>query len=513
MALSIRIAAALFALGTLAAAAQAPVTIDARASATPFPHFWEEMFGSGRANLMLRSAYAQDLHEVKEITDLQYIRGHGILDDENGVYTEDEHGNPVYNFAYVDQAYDALLKQHVRPVVELSFMPKRLAFNPDSLHPFWYKPNVSPPQSWEKWDGLIHALAAHLIARFGADEVAQWYFEVWNEPNIDFWNGIPRDQSYFELYDHTARTLKAVSPALRVGGPATAAADWIPDFLGYVKAHGSPIDFVSSHGYADDTIENLFPAKQDIPVPRPPVTAPMDDRVSLAIHKVRAQIDAAGRHDLPLFWTEWNVQGQSQSRDTTFVGPGLANTIRETADGSVQMMSFWTFADVFEEGGPIAQPFSGQFGLIAEYGIRKPSFYVFSLLHKLGTERLGNSSPTVLVTRAQDGSLAVAAWNLVDPPPDGKPAPSAVSRTVTLTFRNVAPGASVTIERVDNEHGNVLPLYRQMGSPQYPTPAQVDQLNRATALPPPEQTHLNHGTLELTLEPNALALIRIATQK
>ena len=110
-------------------------------------------------------------------------------------------------------------------------MPKKLAFNPDALHPFWYKQNVSPPKSLEEWDALMTHFAQHLVDRYGINEVAQWYFEVWNEPNIDFWNGIPRKKCYFELYAHTARDLKAVSPRLRVGGPATAAAAWVDDFL------------------------------------------------------------------------------------------------------------------------------------------------------------------------------------------------------------------------------------------------------------------------------------------
>ena len=498
-------------LPVAAAPAQEHIAIDARAATTPFPHFWEQMFGSGRANLMLRESYREDLHAVKQVTDLQYVRGHGILDDDNGVYTEDEHGNPVYNFAYVDQIYDGLLKAHVRPVVELSFMPKKLAFNPDSLHPFWYKPNTSPPKSNERWDALITALSQHLVARYGIDEVAQWYFEVWNEPNIDFWGGIPRDRSYFDLYEHTARALKAVSPRLRVGGPATAASDWVDTFLAYTNQHHVPVDFVSSHGYADDTIENLFPANQKLPVPTPPDSTSMDDRVCLAIHKVRAQMKAAGHGDMPLFWTEWNVQGNSESRDTTFVGPGLAHTISQ-CDGQVQMMSFWTFSDVFEEGGPFAFPLQGNFGLRAEYGINKPSFYDFALLHKLGGQRLANKSEHAIVTRSADGSLIIAAWNLVDPAPNGQPEPALTAPSTTLTFAltGIAPNAAVTIERVDKEHGNVLPRYAAIGKPQYPTPAQVETLNQQTALPAPETTHLAGGQLQLTLEPNALALIHIA---
>jgi xylan 1,4-beta-xylosidase len=501
------------ALATAPLPAQERIAIDAHAPATPFPHFWEQMFGSGRANLALRENYRSDLAAVQQVTAMRYVRAHGILDDENGVYTEDEHGNPVYNFAYVDQIYDGLLKHGVRPVVEISFMPRKLAFNPDALHPFWYKPNVSPPKSMERWDDLITALAHNLVQRYGIDEVSQWYFEVWNEPNIDFWNGIPRDRSYFDLYDHTARDLKAVNPRLRVGGPATAAADWINDFLAYTKQHHTPLDFVSSHGYADDSIENLFPANQAIDVPRPPADTPEDDRVCLAIAKVRAQMKVAGHADTPLFWTEWNVQGQAESRDTTFVGAGLANTIRQ-CDGQVQMMSFWTFSDVFEEGGPISHPFQGNFGLRAEFGINKPSFYDFALLHHLGTERLANPSKDVLVTRNPDRSLVIAAWNLVDPAPNGQPASTlrAKPKSITLTFTGVAPNAPASIQRVDNEHGNVLPLYNRMGKPDYPTPAQVEALNNATALPAPETTYLSGSDLSVTLESNALVLIRIQSK-
>ena len=184
------------------------IVIDASGKAHPFPHYWEHMFGSGRAVLSLRDSYRQDLRDVKKITDVRYVRFHAILHDEMGVYDEDAQGQPIYNFSYVDQAYDGLLASGVRPFVELSFMPKKLAAS-QILHAFWYKPNVAPPKDYAKWDALITELAKHLIARYGIDEVSQWYFEVWNEPNLDFWGGDPKQPTYFELYDHTARALKA----------------------------------------------------------------------------------------------------------------------------------------------------------------------------------------------------------------------------------------------------------------------------------------------------------------
>jgi len=473
--------------------AQEQIQIDARAQATPFPHFWEEMFGSGRAILSLRESYREDIRAVKQVTNFRYVRFHAIFHDELGVYNENEHGDPVFNFSYVDQVYDGLLKNGVKPFIEISFMPKKLALNPDSLHPFWYKQNVSPPKSWERWDELVKRFAQHLVGRYGIDEVSTWYFEVWNEPNIDFWNGIPRQQSYFDLYAHTARDLKGISPRLRVGGPATAAAAWIGDFLKYTAKNKVPIDFVSTHSYADDTVQDLFGTNEDVS---------MDERVCRSAEKVKSEIKESATPDLLLIWSEWNVQGMMNARDTTFVGPALANTIRQ-CDGLVNILSFWTFSDVFEEGGPIAKPFEGMFGLRAKGGINKPSYYAFGLLHQLGDRRLANTSNHVIVSKSADTGLIIAVWNLVDPGQRGS------TQTLILYFVHLPLDSRVTIQRVDADHGNVLKQYDAMGKPLDPTPDQVEQLNRETALPAPEETKLQNGRLELALTPNSLALIKI----
>jgi xylan 1,4-beta-xylosidase len=243
-------------------------------------------------------------------------------------------------------------------------------------------------------------------------------------------------------------------------------------------------------------VEDLFGTKEEIP---------MDDRVCRAVAKVRGEIKASSMPNQPLFWTEWNVQGMKESRDTTFVGPALANTVQE-CDGLSEMMSFWTFSDVFEEGGPVPKPFVGMFGLRAKGGINKPSYYAWGLLHELGNNRIVNDAKDAIVTKTADGGLAIAVWNLVDPDQQG------ASRKVTLSFAHVAPNARATVERIDEEHGNVLKRYAAMGSPLDPTPAQVEQLNRETALPAPEEVKLNGSKLELSLTPNALVLVRVSAQ-
>ncbi len=225
--LILTLAVMLRAVMPLAAQAADTITIDATAPTRPFPHFWERMFGSGRAALSLRESYRDDLRAVRDISAVGYVRFHGIFLDELGFYGEGPKGEPSYNFSYIDQVYDGLLANGVRPFVELSFMPRQLAQR-DVRQSFWYRPIPSPPKSYKRWDALIDAFARHLVERYGIDEVSRWYFEVWNEPNLDFWAGEPKQSTYWTLYEHTARALKAVDTRLRVGGPATAQAAWVP---------------------------------------------------------------------------------------------------------------------------------------------------------------------------------------------------------------------------------------------------------------------------------------------
>ena len=182
-------------------------------------------------------------------------------------------------------------------------------------------------------------------------------------------------------------------------------------------------------------------------------------------------------------------------------GPAIANTVRE-CDGLVNIMSFWTFSDVFEEGGPIAKPFVDLYGLRAKGGINKPSFYAFELLHQLGDDRLANAANDVIVTQTAQQPRHRRMES-------GRSRSAGPVETMHLTFRNVPADARVTIQRMDSDHGNVLKEYAAMGEPLDPTPAQVEQLNRETALPAPEQTHLTAGSLDLHLTPNALALIKV----
>jgi len=473
------------------------ISIEARAAARPFPHFWEVMFGSGRANLSLRDSYRRDLDATRAITSVEYVRFHAILGDENGIYDEDAQGHPVYNFPYLDQIYDGLLERNIRPFVEVSFMPRKLASS-QTPHSFWYKPLVSPPNNYSHWDDLIAQFTRHLVARYGEPEVEQWYFEVWNEPNIDFWSGKPKESTYYELYDHTARAIKSVSPNLRVGGPATAQAAWVDRFIQHCVDNHSPVDFVSTHVYGNDSSEDVFGTHE---------TIPRRDMVGRAVKKVYDQVHRSTRPDLPIIWSEYNASYANEAAvtDAPFMGPWLANNIR-LCDGLTTAMSLWTFSDVFEEQGVVKQPFYGGYGLIAEDHIPKAAFNAFQLLHLLGNERIPVASINALATRDADGQLAIALWNYAAPEEAG------ATREMRLVIAGLTGPHRARIQIVDAQHGSPLAAWQTMGRPAFPTRHQIQTLRDAATLPDAVERDLAAGdpaTLSLTLQPHALALVRI----
>jgi xylan 1,4-beta-xylosidase len=469
------------------------LTIDAAAPRHPLPHFWEKMFGSGRAILSLRESYRSDLRSVKQITDFRYIRFHAIFHDEVGVYSEDDQGRPIYNFSYVDQIYDGLLANGVRPFVEVSFMPSKLAAA-NLLQAFWYRPNVSPPKDWNRWDDLVAAFTHHLVDRYGIDEVAQWYFEVWNEPNLDFWAGQPKQDTYWELYDHTAVAIKKVNPRLRVGGPATAQAAWVDALIRHCADKHIPLDYVSTHVYANDTAQDVFGSQENIP---------RDRMVCRAVDKVHNQIKTSSMPNLPLIWSEFNAsyKNEPEVTDAVYMGPWLADTIRQ-CDGLVDNLAYWSFSDVFEEQGVVKTPFYGGYGLIAADGIPKPAFNVFKLLHNLGEERVQLDSDFALLTRRKDGTLVLALWNYAAPGQTGS------QRTLTLTLKGTKASQAL-ISRVDGEHGDVHSAYEKMGAPRYPTQKQIQELRKSAELPAAEARPIKRGELSVILPAHGLAVIEL----
>ena len=196
------------------------IDVDAKRVKGPLNRAYRFCIGSDRAIIHLRPEHQRDLRFLRETCGFEYMRFHGLLNEEMRVVKAAPDGQITYDWTNIDRVYDFLVRDlKIRPIVELGFMPEPLASGKQTI--FWWKGNVTPPRSYEQWDALVEQLTRHLTQRYGQEEVRKWYFEVWNEPNLDgFWTG--GQAGYFKLYEASARAVKRVDPAYRVGGPATA---------------------------------------------------------------------------------------------------------------------------------------------------------------------------------------------------------------------------------------------------------------------------------------------------
>lgn len=464
-------------------------------------YVYNECIGAGRANEGLRADWQQQLRMLKKDVDFKYIRFHGLLHDDMRVYAEDKKtGEPIYNFQYIDRLYDFLLSIKVKPFVEFGFMPNDLAAGTKTI--FWWKANVSKPKSYEKWDTLITKLVQHWKERYGEAELRTWYFEVWNEPDLrGFFDGTQAD--YFELYNHTAKAVKSVSPAYRVGGPATSAVKWIGDFLTYSEANKLPVDFVTTHDYGTTSVlDEMGTKKQQLKTIR--------DTVALDVKRVRETINTSAYKNAELHFTEWNTSPSSRDpiHDTYQNAAYILHVLKKASKYS-NSMSYWTFTDIFEEAGPGQTPFHGGFGLINLQDIKKPSYWSYKFLEELGKIELKNADESSYVCKSADGVQALI-WDWTHPYQNSfnqdyfnKEQSAAVKETVKLKVANVQKGKyRLEVYKVGYQQNDPYTAYLKMGKPTQITKAQVDKFKSLSAGLPISKSVVNitNGTFEHELQ-------------
>ena len=451
----------------LADTGRVDIHVDATAVSGPLERPWRPIIGSEHLAMLLRgsgpggSDVGAELAEAFRIArnelGAQSVRAHGILHDTLGVYREVD-GRPAHDFGKVDVVLDRLLETGLRPIVELSFVPRDLASDPDKTV-FDYRGIISPPRDMARWEELCRDLTAHLAERYGTDEVSRWAFEVWNEPNIQvFWTGSEAD--YFDLYDATARAVKSVNGRFRVGGPATAAAGWIDDLLAHC-ADGVPLDFLSTHTYG---------------------APPLD---------LRPIAERFGRRDIPLWWTEWGVSPThgSEVNDSVWGAPLVCRGMRSAA-GRVESLAYWVASDHFVELGEAARLFHGGFGLLTIGNLRKPRFWAISILEQLGDQELsadlsGDGAGGLVeawASRDADGRVAIAIWNgTLDQSKTG--GDERLARDVTLVVDGL-PERRYTLRhrRLDFDHSNIQAVWTRLGGSDWPDEAGWARLRAADRL-------------------------------
>jgi xylan 1,4-beta-xylosidase len=488
------LALALTAAAQPAPAAERVITADVRHVRGPLNAMPRVCVGAGRAAEGLRADWQRQLAFVKSECGFTYLRMHGLLGDDMGVYREDAKGRPQYNWQYIDEVYDFLQRIHMKPFVELGFSPGALASGDKTI--FWWKGNVTQPKDPKKWEDLIRALVTHFKERYGEAEVRSWYFEVWNEPNLyGFFAGTQQD--YFELYAVTARAIKSVSPAFRVGGPATAGCAWVPEFIAYCATHRVPVDFVSTHDYGVDV------GHLDETGNAGTVLSHNPRSIYGNVLRVREQIAASPLPYLELHFTEWSSSYTPSDpvHDSYHSAAFILDKLKK-AGAAPNSMSYWVFSDIFEEAGPRFTPFHGGFGLLNVQDIRKPAFFAYQFLNRLGPTELASTDPASYVTTDRAGNLQVLFWDFTVTNPTSlnnqvffkRDLPAAPKAKARIHLTHVPPGRyAETTYQVGYRVNDAYAVYKDLGSPDQLTRAQVSQIQAASSGKPVERVWVTIG--------------------
>lgn len=507
---------AMLALQTAAPAAAEPkarrVEIDLGKTTGPIDRFFDISVGADYPGTTLRPANMAQLATTVDELGFRYIRLHDIFHDALGTVKRVD-GKTVYDWTKIDQLYDDLKARRIKPFIELGFTPASMKSSNQTI--FYWQGNTSHPKP-DEWQALIDAFVRHLLDRYGEQEVRSWFFEVWNEPNLDgFWERADQ-KAYFGLYLLTAKTIKAIDPQLRVGGPSTAGAAWVPEFLDHVHKSGGQVDFVTTHTYGVSGGFLDEEGKQDTKLDSSPGAIVSD------VRRVREQIAASPFPTLPLFITEWSTSYTPRDlvHDSYISAPYILAKLK-AVEGYAQGMSYWVYSDLFEEPGPPPTPFHGGFGLMNKDGIRKPAWFAYKYLAALKGQSVRVADPQSWVA-ADANEVAALVWDFQQPdqPVSNKPFYSRLvgnrpSAKVQLVFSGLKKGKyELRVYRTGYNANDSYSAYINMGSPEKLTDVQLAELQEKTRDLPERNAVLRVGTngkakLAIPMRSNDIVLTKL----
>lgn len=517
------------------------------------PPVWN-FFGYDEPNYTYAPNGKKLLGELAQLSPVApYVRVHNLLTNGDGsaslkwgstnVYTEDAAGKPVYDWTILDRIFDAFHSAGVRPLVEIGFMPKALSTHPEpyrhnfpqgSIYTGW----AYPPKDYQKWAEVVFQFVRHLRERYGDAEVKTWLWEVWNEPDIGYWQGTPEE--YFKLYDFTVDAALRAFPEARIGGPDSTgpaspkAAEFLRQFLEHC-AHqrnyangkiGSRLNFISFHPKGSPQWQS--------------------DHVQMGIARQLAAIEQGFKivasfpewRETPILLGESDPEGcaacsaKSNQQNSYRNGPLYAaytaevlnNILTLAAEQRINFLGAVTWAFEFED----QPPFEG-FRELATNGIDKPVLNAFRMFGLLGRDRVKAQSSgalrsnyvvqagvraepdiNVIATR-KDHEVEVLVWNYHD---DDLPASAASIEISVDGLRDEVPQGLVEHFRIDSDHSNAFSAWKKIGAPEAPAPAQHEQLESAgqlQLLTSPDWLHFEKGSarVQFTLPRQGLSLLRV----
>ena len=471
-----------------------------KGTTVPFRNGADYCIGTGRMGLALQREYYEQLRLVQDEIGFSYIRGHGLFCDDMGIYQfrkEWKTGKPIveYNFTYLDRVMDMYQELHIRPFLELGFMPKMMASGDQTI--FYWEGNVTPPKDYSAWIALVQNTLRHLMERYGRKEVITWPIEVWNEPNLtSFWKDADMKE-YLKLYKVTAQAVKAVDEGLKVGGPAICGVDdenWLKSFLTFVKKNNAPLDFITRHHYTS------YMPKWDGHYGYIDLHEP--EYAFGELERSREIVDSFPEFKgMEIHITEFNTSyiPECPLHDTNLNAAYVAHMLSRLGDKHASY-SYWTFGDVFEEDGIPFTPFSGGFGLVANGLIKKPTYWTFAFFKKLKGDCIHRSDEAVVVKKPGDVFRGIA-WNT-----DGYNTGEELDFTLEIPVKKGVPYC-LLVKTVDEECCNPLKVWHDLGEPANPSKEQIAVL-RESAKPLVTTTRLEEGTgvvtVSLHLKKNAV---------
>ncbi len=536
-------------------AQEVSIQVDLNKKIEPMKPIWA-WFGYDEPNY----TYMKDgVKLLTELSQLSYVpvqvRVHNLLTSGDGTaalkwgstnaYTEDKKGKPVYNWTIVDSIFDTFINRGMKPLVEIGFMPEALSSKPQPYRHYWtptskyneiYTGWTYPPKDYNKWRELVYQWVKHSIDRYGEKEVASWYWEVWNEPNIGYWSG--SFDEYCKLYDYAADGLKKALPTAKIGGPHSTdpSNDDANRFLRKFLTHcvrdtnyatgkiGSPLDYIGFHAKGSPrviegrvqmnigrqllNISKGFEAVASFPELRHlPIIIGESDPEGCAACSVEHHPQNAYRNGT--MYSSYTAASFARKYE-------LARTFSVNFEGAVS----WAFE--FED-----QPWFAGFRDLATNGIDKPVLNVFRMFGMMKGDlvevRSSDPLPATEMTRksvrgnadvnalaSTDGkSAAVMVWNYHD---EDLPA-GAASVDVQIAGISVDK-VLVSHYRIDDQNSNSYEVWKKMGSPQNPTQEQIAQLERSgqlELLASPVWTSVTDGSIRLdfSLPRQGVSLLKI----
>jgi xylan 1,4-beta-xylosidase len=534
------------------------VSVDASSSAGQLPHAWS-YFGYDEPNFTYSANGRKLLRELAGLSPVPvYIRTHNLFTSGDGkgslkwgstnVYSEGASGHPVYDWKVVDRIFDAYRDAGVRPLVELGFMPEAMTTGPPPYRHSFPRGSVYtgwsyPPKDYAKWAELVFRFAQHLRERYGDAAVKDWLWEVWNEPDIEYWHGTPAE--YFKLYDYSAEAVLRAVPFARIGGPESTgptndkAANFLRSFLEHC-AHGAnavtgktgaPLAFISFHPKGSPKW----------------IGDPATGHVQMGISNQLVAIDRGFKvvasfpawRKTPIIMGEWDPEGcaacsakgnpQNGYRNgplyAAYTALAYKSTVELAQKDAVNLAGMVTWAFQFDD-----QPYFEGLRELATNGLDKPVLNSFRMLGLLGTTRLPVDSESASQTseiessgvRGQPDIDALAASNereidvlLFNYHDDDLPGPVTPVRLNVNRMPEDAGRVLVETFRIDAAHSNSFTAWQKIGSPQQPTAEQYRQLDEAGQLQmdgSPVWLNVDGKDLHfpLNLPRQGLALIRIS---